>query len=94
MQKLQGFAWQSAALGVIKPGTPAPLCTVTVFAAGTTNISTIYNDNVGTPQNNPFTADVNALFFFYAANGRYDVQFSGAGIVTPYTLSDFLLADP
>ncbi len=93
MQKLQGFAWTQGP-DVINAGTPAPGCTVTVFDAGTTNKSTIYDDNVLTEKSNPFDADVNAIYFFYAANGRYDVQFSGTGIDTPYVLGDFLLADP
>src|SRR5678810_945284 len=70
-----------------------PLCTVTVFDAGTSNISTIYSDNSSTPLANPFTANANGSFEFYAANGRYDVQLSGAGIAAPFTIQDILLND-
>lgn len=88
MEKLQG------AVFALPGGTLVPLATVTVFNAGTTVIAVIFSDNVGTPQDNPFTADANAIWWFYAANGRYDVQFSGGGLPSPYVLSDFLLADP
>src|SRR5678809_737944 len=70
-----------------------PLCTVTVFDAGTSNLSTIYSDNSSTPLANPFTANANGSFEFYAANGRYDVQLSGAGIAAPFTIQDILLND-
>lgn len=69
-------------------------CTVTVFAAGTTNISAIFSDDSGTVLANPFTAASDGFWFFYADNGRYDVKFSGAGITTPYTRGDFSLLDP
>jgi hypothetical protein len=70
-----------------------PSCTVTVYNSGTLTLSTIYSDNVGTPKANPFTASAGGIWFFYAANGRFDVAFSGGGITTPFTLGDFLLAD-
>src|SRR5208282_1335095 len=69
-------------------------CTVTVYNAGTLTVSTIYSDNSATPQANPFTASNTGYWFFYAANGRYDVKFSGAGIASPFTLGDNLLFDP
>lgn len=66
-----------------------PSCTVTVFDGGTVNLSTIYADMAGTPKANPFTADVHGRWFFYTDGaGRYDVQFSGGGITTPFTLGD------
>jgi hypothetical protein len=68
-----------------------PSATVTVFNAGTVTISTIYSDSAGTPKANPFTADANAYWFFYADDGKYDVQFSDGDptvIGTPFTLSD------
>ena len=71
-----------------------PGCTVTVFNAGTAVLSTIFSDNVGTPLANPFTASATTgIWFFYADNGRYDVQLSGGGIATPFTLGDIFLID-
>jgi hypothetical protein len=66
-------------------------CTVTVYATGGTTLSTLYSDNSGTSKANPFTADTDGYWSFYAADGRYDVKFSGGGIATPFTRSDFLL---
>lgn len=71
-----------------------PSCTVTVYATGTTNLSTIYSDNSSTPLANPFTSSSTGLWFFYAANARYDVKLSGGGIASPFTVADILLADP
>ena len=70
-------------------------CTVTVYINGTTTLATLYSDNIGTVKSNPFQADTNGLWFFYADNGRYDVQFSGgAPTISPaYTYSDYLLCD-
>lgn len=63
-----------------------PLATVEVFNAGTSTPSTIFSDEGGTPKTNPFTADNDGHWFFWADQGRYDVQFSGAGIPSPFTL--------
>lgn len=68
-----------------------PLCTVTIYAQGTTTLSTIYSDSSGTAKANPFTADSTGYWFFYAAAGRYDVKFSGTGISTPFTISDYTI---
>ena len=68
-------------------------CTVTVYNAGTLNLSTIYSDNAGTAKANPFTASTTGYWFFYADNARYDVRLSGGGIATPYTLYDYVLFD-
>jgi len=75
---------------ILSTGAPAPGATVTVYDTGTLNLSTIYADNLLTPKANPFLADaISGYWFFYAASsGRYDVQFSGGGIVTPYTIGD------
>lgn len=70
-----------------------PSCTVTVYDAGTANVSTIYSDNSSTPLANPFAATSTGLWGFYAANGRYDIQLSGANIPTPFKLFDVLLND-
>lgn len=70
-----------------------PACTVTVFIHGG-GLAEIFSDNSGTPLANPFTATSNGRWLFYAANGRYDIQLSGAGFPIPVTYSDVSLADP
>lgn len=69
-----------------------PRCTVQVFVHGG-GLATIFSDNVGTPLTNPFTAQTDGQWIFYAANGRYDVTMSGAGFPQPVTYSDILLCD-
>ena len=55
-----------------------PKCTVTVYLTGTATLATIYSNSTGTPLSNPFTAQVNALWDFFAAQGvGYDVVLSG-----------------
>ena len=100
MQKFQGYV-QLGGQVVVTNGASSttdvqqsfPLSTVTVYDAGTLNPATIYSDNGVTPKANPFTSDANAYFFFYAANGTYDVTFSGTGISSPFTWSAVLLND-
>lgn len=66
-----------------------PLCTVKVFDHGTTNPSTIYSDANGTPLGNPFTAATDGQWAFYGILGNhYDVQLSGGGIGSSFTLAD------
>lgn len=104
-QKLQGWTEQGG-VSVVISGTPGSVAqrfqqsfrgaTITVYAAGTTTLSTIYSDNLATPtaQANPFTANsTTGAWSFYASSGRYDVRFSGGGIASPFTLGDFLLFD-
>jgi hypothetical protein len=100
MEKLQGYCTLGGqtvtTVGIASTTTSLktyPACTVTVYAAGTTNLSTIYSDNSSTPKSNPFSADSYAFWFFYAADGRYDVRFSSGGIASPFTRSDWLLKD-
>lgn len=66
-----------------------PSCTVTVYLAGTVTPATIFSDNAGspTPLANPFTAQSNGSWQFFAAQGLYDVVLSGASLPTSYTLS-------
>jgi len=53
-----------------------------VYAAGTTNLSTIYSDSGGTtPLANPLTSNATGRIQFYAADGTYDVTVSGTGII-------------
>lgn len=100
MQKLQGWV-EKGGVTVTTSGVSSSnnvqgsyiSATVTVYNAGTLTLSTIYSDNGITPKANPFTADATGYWFFYAANARYDVTFSGGGLTTPFTLSDYLLQD-
>jgi hypothetical protein len=84
--------WDYARL--LADGAPAPSATVTVYNQGTLVLASIFADNLGspTPKANPFTADADAYFFFYAGSGRYDVRLSGGGIPTPYTWGDNVLS--
>jgi len=102
MQRVQGFAEQGDT-NVFTAGQKSrnvvqgsfPYASVTVFLTGTTILATIYSDNQTppTPLANPFTANANGHWFFYAANGRYDVRLSGQDLC-PWTIGDILLADP
>ncbi len=100
--RVQGFCENG---GIANPQTTKkfmgsyPSCTVTVFQSGTTNLASIFSDNIGTPKSNPFTSDsTTGYYFFYAASAlspanRLDIQFSGGGIAT-YTLGGILPLDP
>ena len=72
-----------------------PSCTVTVYLAGTSTPATIYSDNAGspTPLANPFTAQTNGSWQFFASQGLYDVVLSGASLPAPLTLSGVSLFD-
>lgn len=59
--------------------------------SGTT--ATIYSDNGTTLAANPLTTDSTGEFAFYAPNGRYDIEVSGAGLTTE-TRADVVLFDP
>ncbi len=80
---------------ILTTGAPAPLASVQVNDAVTDAPATLYTDEDNdTLKSNPFTADANGYWFFYAANGRYDVT------ITPvddtgdaYTLPDVQLYD-
>ena len=92
MQKYQDYARLNDV------ATPCPSATVNVYYAGTVVAATIYSDNLVPPtvRANPFTADPDGYFYFYAPDGRYDVNLSGGNaltglIVTPYTWGDVAL---
>lgn len=59
--------------------------------AGT--LATLYSDNGATVASNPLITDASGEYSFYAANGRYTLSFSGAG-VAPESRTDVLLFDP
>lgn len=101
MQKAQGYVEQGNLVVTVGGVSAAqksqgsyPQATVAIYNAGTLVLATIYSDNSSTPKANPFTASTTGYFFFYAANGRYDITFSGGGLSAPLTFGDFLLADP
>src|SRR6266850_5840037 len=67
-----------------------PACTVTVWNGGTQVNATIFSDSgLTTIQPNPFVATANGFWAFYAAPSTYDVQFSGTGITTPFTIAGY-----
>jgi hypothetical protein len=74
-----------------------PMCQITVYLTGTTTKPNIYSDNNAPPTSttNPFTANNDGSFTFFAAQGLcYDITIStGTGPVLPYprTLSDVCL---
>ena len=76
-------------------GMPAPSATVTVYQKGSQTLASLFSQNSPSyPQANPYTTGTDGYAAFYAANGRYDVGFSGGGIVTPWSLGDVALYDP
>ncbi len=75
----------------------APGATVEVFlTGGPTPASLFTNQALSNPLANPFVSDVNAFYAYYVdpTLGDVDEQFSGTGIITPYTLSAVLDLDP
>jgi hypothetical protein len=64
---------------VLTTGGPLGGATITVYNTGTFNLALIYDDDLPTPtaKANPFIADSNGYFFFYAAAGEYDIRISG-----------------
>lgn len=103
-QRVQGFCEQGAQATVTagissttKVQASYPSCTLTIYPTGSgvpVPGNQIYSTNTGTVLGNPFTADSNGHWFFYAANGRYDIVLSGGGLPAPWTIADVLLADP
>lgn len=69
-----------------------PACTITVKLAGSSTLASLFLDETGTPKSNPFTSNsVDARFEFYVDAGRYDITFSGTGIISPFTWSDVFI---
>ncbi len=94
LTKIQGFAEQGGAV-VITSGTSSittversfPGCSITVYNAGTAVLASIFSDSASTPKSNPFTSGADGGYEFWIESGSYDVQFSGAGISTPFKLT-------
>ena len=102
MQGVTGWAEQGGQIvvtGAVDSATDVqqsyPGATITVYLTGTATLATIFSDNnpTPTPLSNPFLASVTGLWQFYAGNGVYDIQFSGAGIATPFTIGAVSLFD-
>lgn len=74
-----------------------PKCTVTVYLTGTTTHATIFKDSSSTPLANPFTANADGSFVFFAASkAGYDVVTSaGIPITFPqaFTYTDIWIAN-
>jgi len=77
-----------------------PSCTVAVYLTGTTTLATIYSDPLSTPLANPFTANTDGSFGFWAApsansSGCYDVTISGGNpgdqLSAPFTFAGVCL---
>ena len=62
-----------------------PSCTVTVTIYGG-GAATLYSDNSGTSLANPFTANSNGQWTFFADANEYVVTLSGAGITAPFSI--------
>jgi hypothetical protein len=91
---LQGKVLTSALPSTNRALLAYPSCTVTVNVLGG-SLATLYSDNLAipTPLANPFTADTNGRWQFYAANGRYTITLSGAGMPSPVVYADVILND-
>src|SRR6266404_878500 len=70
-----------------------PACVTTVYVSGTLTLATLFADDIGTSKPNPFTSDSTGQWYFYAANGRYDVALTGGGITGTLTFPDILAND-
>jgi hypothetical protein len=69
-------------------GTATCSGTMVVTSTTTGTLATLYSNNSGSSLTNPFTATTGGYWYFYVANGRYDVQQSGSGLTSPFTLGD------
>lgn len=100
MERAQGFAQQGARIvwtaghaSATLVQETAPFATITVFLVGTTTLATLYSDNQipPTPMGNPFTANADGYWFFYAIDGHYDVMITAEQ--WQWTIGDLLLGD-
>jgi len=70
-----------------------PSATVQVFVHGTATLASIYRDPAGSnPITQPWTSSSTAAAVWCAADGIYDVTYSNAGIVTPFTIANIRLS--
>jgi hypothetical protein len=74
-------------------GNAVPGAMVRVLLSGTSANAPLYSDSEGLiPLTNPVTVNSLGQFWFYAADGRYDLLVSATN-VPPQTISDILLED-
>jgi len=71
---------------------PYPQAQVSVFVAGTSTLATLYSNNTGATQQNPFRSTEQGVIAFYAEDGRYDIEVKAAGF-TSVKVRDILLED-
>ena len=101
MQRAQGFAMQgdgtvwtngSPSTNVVQ--TSYPFATISVYYTGTASLAGVFADNNTPPtvMANPFTANADGYWWFYAPDGRYDVQMAAPDLA-PWTISDLQIAD-
>jgi hypothetical protein len=74
--------YQKSVVSFFGGATPLVGASVTVTQSGIN--STIYSDNGITVTANPLTTDTNGYFYFYAADGRYDITVTKTGVPTVY----------
>jgi hypothetical protein len=74
---------------------PAKGANVTVLNHVSQTNATIFLDDSLTPSPNPVIADTNGRYFFYVADGRYDLKFTGTSAVpfVPFTIPDIEISD-
>lgn len=77
-----------------RTGKPVAGASVVVTVTSTGGAAALYSDNgVTSLASNTLTTNHNGYFEFYAADGRYTLRISGAGIES-FTITDVLLEDP
>lgn len=98
-QKIQGYCEQGGQQvttdgrqSTTKVQRSYPSCQITVYDTGTTNLASIASNSSGTPKSNPFTADSDGYWSWYALDGEYDVRMSGGGLVSPITRSGYWIS--
>lgn len=74
-------------------GTPVVSAQVSVFDNGTGLPATVYSDDGITVAAQPLVTDADGAFFFYAPNGRYNLQIYYKTVLVA-TVTDILLDDP
>jgi len=99
-QKIQGFCENGGSTvttdgrtSTTKVQRSYPSCTITVYDTGTTNLASIASNSSGTPKSNPFTADSDGYWSWFALAGEYDVKMSGGGLASPITRSGYWIVD-
>ena len=75
-------------------GKPVSGASVTVYLTGTSTLASLYSDDGVTACSNPVTTDSLGAFYFFLADGRYDILISGGSpAITNRTLTDVEIAD-